>query len=618
LKQAKAKTRAVVVTVILMVTAMLVGTQCAAEKPPEPPTDEGPVVIAASDSPADAKAQADFVCDGDADNEEIQAAIDEVSERGGGEVILLEGTFLLANALYVKSHVTLRGQGYDTLLTPAKAGVPSCVRVKGATDAVVSDLRADANGNANYGIDVIDLSQRVTVENCWAYNAVDDEITVVHGSEDVIIRNCTAKGRVGGPSKANIEIGDEAKRVTVSNNTLLGGHEDRMGIHANLHPGQWGPGEDFYIIGNTIDGVGSQGIQLTANRVTVSDNTLTNIGGDGIRTEHGGEEYIMTNNVLRNCNKAPLYISGRKICITGNHISEGYGGISIGQGSQSLVISDNIVRDSKGDGIKVAFNGNIITVSNNILENNAGGISIDAPATEVTIVGNRVSSSGYGLTLGRLAKPGEIIGRVVIDDNDFDDNSDSWLLLAAIIKELEVGPPYADSIVDCRDAFKGCPPASTDYIHRAITGTGTVQEITTGITNPDFPRNISITATNNANPSDYVRVDGINARGDTDSEEIQIVAGGSAYGNKAFATITRIIIPAGVSPADTVEIGVSDKLGLSHPISAVTDVYMVNDATSIPPVDVANGTIDFATIKVNPDPNFPNIRVQYKSRLTSD
>ena len=193
--------------------------------------------------------------------------------------------------------------------------------------------------------------------------------------------------------------------------------------------------------------------------------------------------------------------------------------------------------------------------------------------------------------------------------------------MAAIIKNLEVEPRYADSIIDCLDTFRGCLPASTNYVHTAIAGTGVEQEIIDNITDPDYPRNISITATNKASPSGYVRVDGINAGVDADSEEIAIIAGDTAYGNKAFATITKITVPAGVSPSDTVEIGVSDKLGLSHPIRAATDVFRKHGTNWILPIDVANGTIDFHAVLVLPrtdDPNSPNLKVWYKSRLVSD
>ncbi len=377
-----------------------------------------------------------------------------------------------------------------------------------------------------------------------------------------------------------------------------------MGIQVNFHPGEYGLGEDFQIIGNTIDGVGSHGMYITANRVTISNNLLKNIGGYGI-TAWPGEEYTITDNVLRNISGVGIAVGGEKTTVSGNQIFEVQApGISI------------------VDGISV-------TVSNNILEN-AGGIMIYAPEAEVTVVNNHIAGAEYALILGRDRIAGEVLNKVVVQDNDFDNILAGWLHLAALVKNLEVEPAYTDSIVDAFDFFKAPLPASTNYVHRAIAGSGAEQDTTTQITNPDAPRNISITTTNNAAPSGYIRVEGTNARGDADSEKIAIVAGGTAYGNKAFATITKLTIPAGVSPTDTVEIGVSDKLGLTYPIQAATDVYLAQVyvtadrwmtwkvSSEIPPVDVANGTIDFPPIPANPDPDFPTYGIKYKTRLTSD
>ncbi len=74
------------------------------------------IVVAASDSSDASKAQADYVCDGIADDVEIQAAIGDLPV-GGGRVSLSEGQFNLSLAVEVtKDNVTLYGQGNATIL----------------------------------------------------------------------------------------------------------------------------------------------------------------------------------------------------------------------------------------------------------------------------------------------------------------------------------------------------------------------------------------------------------------------------------------------------------------------------------------------------------------------
>ena len=69
------------------------------------------LTVAASNSSAISKAQADYVCDGTDDQVEIQTAIDAVNDRGGGVVQLLEGDFYVktSSRMYLRSKVSLKG-----------------------------------------------------------------------------------------------------------------------------------------------------------------------------------------------------------------------------------------------------------------------------------------------------------------------------------------------------------------------------------------------------------------------------------------------------------------------------------------------------------------------------
>jgi hypothetical protein len=127
--------------------------------------------------------------------------------------------------------------------------------------------------------------------------------------------------------------------------------------------------------------------------------------------------------------------------------------------------------------------------------------------------------------------------------------------------------------------FQDIMAADPDGIHAAITGTGAALEVTTDITNPDYARNMSFTTTNVAAPSGNVITTGI-IRGVIDTESIALIAGDIAYGNKAFDTVSKITIPAGVTAADTVTVGFSDKIGLSSQINSVSAVFKkkVNNA----------------------------------------
>ena len=72
--------------------------------------------MAASDADLRSKIEADFICDGTADDVEIQAAIDQLPALGG-KVVLSEGTFTIATVIDLDSNHTLEGQGNSTILT---------------------------------------------------------------------------------------------------------------------------------------------------------------------------------------------------------------------------------------------------------------------------------------------------------------------------------------------------------------------------------------------------------------------------------------------------------------------------------------------------------------------
>ena len=165
------------------------------------------------------------------------------------------------------------------------------------------------------------------------------------------------------------------------------------------------------------------------------------------------------------------------------------------------------------------------------------------------------------------------------------------------------------------DIFMDTLVASTTAIHAAIIGTGAELEVTTAITNPDVVRNSSITTTNVTSPSGNVTITGVDAKGNSTTEDIAISAGSTAYGSKAFATVSKITIPAGVTADDTVAIGISDKLGLSNIIYASCDVYKVkknNADTAIGTVNTTYDTVDCANITGGDD-----FTIWYKSNLNS-
>jgi hypothetical protein len=110
---------------------------------------------------------------------------------------------------------------------------------------------------------------------------------------------------------------------------------------------------------------------------------------------------------------------------------------------------------------------------------------------------------------------------------------------------------------------------SVDGILASTLLTSAVQTITTGITNPDFPRTLEIDSDEGGATGDVV-ITGTNIRGDVVTDTIALNGTTAVEGVVAFKTITSIQLPVKAG-TESVWVGWGDKLGLQS-IPWSTDV----------------------------------------------
>ena len=182
------------------------------------------LTVAASDSKD--KARADYVCDGVADNVEIQAAIDALP-AAGGRVTLSEGKFVLAAQVNLSNYVSVEGQGYSTEIELADKTL-SGLSIDGLIGASIRNLRIDgirAGTDSGAGqltglIRVVVVAvggqcREITVENVWLENAYSVAICANSGDlagevlegvyyHNIHVRNCNWDLLIlGGDTAAN-------------------------------------------------------------------------------------------------------------------------------------------------------------------------------------------------------------------------------------------------------------------------------------------------------------------------------------------------------------------------------------------------------------------------------
>lgn len=111
--------------------------------------------------------------------------------------------------------------------------------------------------------------------------------------------------------------------------------------------------------------------------------------------------------------------------------------------------------------------------------------------------------------------------------------------------------------------------ASTTGVHAAVTDNGAPQVVTTGITNPAVPRNITATAGGTAADIKAIAVVivGTDATGAALTETLPVFVvdtAGTKVGAKAFKTVTSITIPAHDGTGATTAIGWGSVIGIGE------------------------------------------------------
>jgi hypothetical protein len=140
----------------------------------------------------------------------------------------------------------------------------------------------------------------------------------------------------------------------------------------------------------------------------------------------------------------------------------------------------------------------------------------------------------------------------------------------------------------------GSPGApSATGVHAAIALTSSPQAaVTTGITSPTTPRNVTAKGNASGNTGNVV-ITGTDEAGNTITETIALNGATEVAGLKVFKTVTSIALPAEThAGTDTVSIGKGSRLGLGVKLSrnSISNVYLngVKDSQADMAFDATN------------------------------
>ncbi|MBA7490857.1 hypothetical protein ES702_01400 [subsurface metagenome] len=241
----------------------------------------------------------DFICDGVGDDVEIVAALTYVNALGGGEVLLLEFTYVLVDPIaFPGDNLILRGLGRNSFLDgDGLATTEHAIVLSGVTDCVIRDLAIqteDGGGKTCHCIFIEDGSDRFTIETVWIIDS-DDQGIHIEGTNisagwivQVKILGTDGHGIFADMDALNLFLHLQIKLCFI---TEIGGD----GIHlVDVQESQ--------IIGNIICGVSGDGIELgiTTSEIIITSNTIWSIVGYSINISNAGavDNWVLNPNRL--------------------------------------------------------------------------------------------------------------------------------------------------------------------------------------------------------------------------------------------------------------------------------------------------------------------------------
>jgi len=381
-------------------------------------------VVAASDSTAIEKNQADVLCDGIADDVEIQTLFNSLND--GESIYFASGTYILSEGVELtnKDNVTIYGIG-TLKLGVGVANADSNILIVSDSDYFnISGLILDGN-KSNYIIGTNEETQNcLQVLNC-------DHVTIT----DVTAQNHWMSGiKIGG-----FLVADACDDVTISNCTVSNVYDQGIGIWKS---------SNVIVSSCTVNSGGWAGISLThSDSCTVtncisSNNVYTVNGasgeGSGIASE-GSTNFIISDNITYGNNAVGILITWWW---------EDYRVSSNGH------VSNNIVYGTiNGIGIDLAHADGIEVINNDSCDNGGTGIGIQVQKDAINCVISYGTISGniYGII---CRANGTKISNIIFDGNTKEqikitwDGSDSPINVSICSNTFINGTSYAQILLE--------------------------------------------------------------------------------------------------------------------------------------------------------------------------
>jgi parallel beta-helix repeat protein len=401
----------------------------------------------------------DYICDGIADDVELQAAI---TAANGLVAVFIRGSatnYDITNTITIPSNSVITGDA--SAILKANASLSTSVnmlensdKTGGNTNIHISNISLDGNetnrtgkvnGRDEAGHNL--LFKKVTystITNVNAYNGASACITLAQGCSDNVVEKCRIYGSwnhnllVCGSRTGSVECTRNAIKNNIVYNAGQTGNTQGVGIElanfatnntisGNLSKNNLEGGIHVYWFSNQNTIYGNQCISNNQNGISivnksdytvVSNNVIigsTKVGIDATDTSTYNQECIMTGNLIKDCGwngiRANLasdfttsIISNNKIISCGltAPVGNGQEGIYLNV-STGTIVANNQISFSGRRGIYLHTPTAVQVLGNNIYSNPTEGINADG-ATSCIFSNNIIHDNNtYGVLLQRDA-----------------------------------------------------------------------------------------------------------------------------------------------------------------------------------------------------------------------
>ncbi len=371
------------------------------------------------------------------DSTGLQAAIDAVSNGGGGTVLVPEVELSIATnvAINCQSNVNLKGEGRNSVIKSAPGTrTKPLFEVDDVTDMSIEQLHFESTTNAHGSIEIKGTSNSITIRDCsfdTGYSGV-----WFRAESGATVKNCLIFNNHFNDIILPLYLGESTELTTAAKikgirilDNIIENTNDPTKTFVGIYIHQ--SVTDLLVQGNIIRGCGNYGIELNSSGegVSIVGNTIVNTGIHGIWIKPNDDE------------NENIWIKPKQLVISGNIVNGStQDGIHIERNSTTssaynppylIIVSDNQIVGNAYRGIWCQ--GSHITITRNHLHYNCtstaghysalfvSGHSVEyseyISITENHVVNNGASGkTNIGITLSNYVRYANVLGNQVSDD----------------------------------------------------------------------------------------------------------------------------------------------------------------------------------------------------------